>query len=498
MVRTVCPTIVPQTTNRKIMKPNNIPLHLKPDTKIFCRIDNLWTVAMDVEALAISQASGRPNDSGGELFNFAQRIEVLMLGPGNLLKWVSASGVMIQTFPTLTLRALRQKTVPVTIARDGMISTFDPVHGIVRIPAKDAVGKIVPVIRQLPECDSSIVDNVVLALFLGAFISDGWINERQIGHTKANGIIRRGFLECWSRLRGAPASFYEYSETHRAEDNGIGGESTKTHISLKNEPEMKFGQWLQSECYHPDAKSRTDEERSCLFKRLPPGFLSYSRRTRLALLAGLIDGDGSVSLNHSRRTAQVLISFATSSPYLADDVQVLLLSLGIRSGISTTKPQAGRIQTHDAYTISISTPDVHALMNEIPLVTDYEGWNYLRENPPVKNDRDLVPIWPEIARHIRSRIKWTDESKAKRNSMAGLTGPKATTKLISREGAAWYADQVPVNDDTDAMKRWRAIVANVQVGWDTIAEVIPGGCRKVYGVITDDSGPIAVSGGLIV
>lgn len=498
MVRTVCPTNCFEKTQHHTMKTHKISTHLTPGTKIFCRIDNLWTMEMPVEELAISQRSAPTNDIGGEIFKFAQRIEVLILAQDNLFKWVPASGVIIQELPTLTLRTLRQKNIPVTIARDGMISIFDPEIGIVRVPAKDAVGKIVSVIRQLPECRTPIFDNIDFGWFLGAFISDGWINKRLIGHTKCNAVVKQRFLDCCSRLSGATAKFREYSETHCAEDNGISGDSKKIHIHLENKHQIAFGKWLGAQCYHPNRNSKAEGERPCLFKRLPPGFLGYSRRTRLALLAGLIDGDGSVSLNNSKRIAQVLISFATSSPYLADDIQALLLSLGIRSGISITKPQAGRLQTHDSYTISISTPDVHALMNEIPLVTNYEGWNYLRANPPVKNDRDLVPIWPEIARHIRERIKWTEEIMSKRNSLAGLTGPKAKTKLISRDRAAWYANHVPVTEDTEAMKLWRAIIANTSVGWDGIDKVTPGGLRKLYGLITDDSGAVALSSGLLV
>ena len=498
MVSAVCPTNGFEKTQHHTMKTHKISTHLTPGTKIFCRIDNLWTMEKAIDELAISQASAPPNNKGGEIFNFAQRIEVLMFGPRNSLMWVPASGVIIRTLPTLTLRTLRQKNIPVTIARDGMISIFDPEIGIVRVPAKDAVGKIVSVIRQLPECRTPIFDNIDFGWFLGAFISDGWINKRLIGHTKCNAVVKQRFLDCCSRLSGATAKFREYSETHCAEDNGISGDSKKIHINLGNEREIDLGKWLVAQCYHPNRNSKAEGDRSCLFKRLPPGFLGYSRRTRLALLAGLIDGDGSVSLNNSRRIAQVLISFATSSPYLADDIQILLLSLGIKSGVSTTKPQAGRMQTHDSYTISISTPDVHALMNEIHLVTNYEGWNYLRENPPIKNDRDVVPIWPEIARHIRLRIKWTVEIMPRRNSLAGLTGPKAKTKLISRDRAAWYANHVPVTEDTEAMKLWRAIIANTHVGWDSIDKVTPEGRRKLYGLIADDSGPVALSSGLLV
>ena len=156
------------------------------------------------------------------------------------------------------------------------------------------------------------------------------------------------------------------------------------------------------------------------------------------------------------------------------------------------------MQTHDSYTVFISTPDVHALMDEIPIVTNYPGWEHLRDNPPANNDRDVVPIWPEVARHILAQIKWTPDTMPKRNTLASLTGPSAGCRLIARTSADWYASHVPLEYDTTAMNLFRSVVANRAIGWDTIVEATPAEPQRVYSLSLASGGPIALSSGLIV
>jgi replicative DNA helicase len=85
-------------------------------------------------------------------------------------------------------------------------------------------------------------------------------------------------------------------------------------------------------------------------KHIPGRYLRASERQRRALLAGLLDTDGTVAPSGTVR-------IAVTNSRLADDIRELVMSLGYRSGLST-KPVRGRTaESSTAYTLTFSTDD---------------------------------------------------------------------------------------------------------------------------------------------
>jgi len=88
-------------------------------------------------------------------------------------------------------------------------------------------------------------------------------------------------------------------------------------------------------------------------KHIPVTFLLASERQRMALLAGLIDTDGSVYQANQR------VCYSTTEPALASDVEALIRSLGWRSTTAVYPPvvsSSGIVGTKDVYQVSF-TPD---------------------------------------------------------------------------------------------------------------------------------------------
>lgn len=86
-------------------------------------------------------------------------------------------------------------------------------------------------------------------------------------------------------------------------------------------------------------------------KHIPARYLRSSERQRRALLAGLLDSDGTV-------TSSGCVQFAVTSRVLAEDTRELIHSLGYRTGWSE-KPVRGRAEgSSTAYTITFATSDV--------------------------------------------------------------------------------------------------------------------------------------------
>ncbi|MGW6119442.1 replicative DNA helicase [Nocardia sp. NPDC055165] len=85
-------------------------------------------------------------------------------------------------------------------------------------------------------------------------------------------------------------------------------------------------------------------------KHIPTAYLRSSESQRRALLAGLLDTDGTVTHGGSAQ-------FAVTSERLFRDVQELVVSLGYRCGVSTKRVRGRSEQSSTCYTLTFATDD---------------------------------------------------------------------------------------------------------------------------------------------
>ncbi|HET6735634.1 replicative DNA helicase [Mycobacterium sp.] len=85
-------------------------------------------------------------------------------------------------------------------------------------------------------------------------------------------------------------------------------------------------------------------------KHIPAEYLRASEQQRRALLAGLLDTDGTV-------TAGGAVQFSVTDRRLASDVQELVVSLGYRCQVATKRVKGRSEETSVAYTLNFSTED---------------------------------------------------------------------------------------------------------------------------------------------
>ncbi|QVI28488.1 replicative DNA helicase [Mycolicibacterium neoaurum] len=86
-------------------------------------------------------------------------------------------------------------------------------------------------------------------------------------------------------------------------------------------------------------------------KHIPMHYLRASETQRRALLAGLLDTDGTVTKGGS-------VQFSVTNRRLAADVEELIVSLGYRCQLSTKRVHGRSEETSIAYTLTFSTEDV--------------------------------------------------------------------------------------------------------------------------------------------
>ena len=99
-------------------------------------------------------------------------------------------------------------------------------------------------------------------------------------------------------------------------------------------------------------------------KHIPDGFLRASETQRRALLAGLLDSDGTVNPTGS-------VQFAVTERRLAEDVRELIASLGYRVALSTKRVRGRHEDRSIAFTLTFTTDDQVFRLTGKPLV--HEG-----------------------------------------------------------------------------------------------------------------------------
>jgi replicative DNA helicase len=126
-------------------------------------------------------------------------------------------------------------------------------------------------------------------------------------------------------------------------------------------------------------------------KHIPDLYLRASESQRRALLAGLLDTDGTVSAGGSPQ-------FTSTSPRLAADVRELIVSLGYRCGMSTRRVRGATERSSIAYTLTFTTPDV-VFRLERKQRTHKD--RYGSKTPPRAGSRFIVDVRPVASVPVR-------------------------------------------------------------------------------------------------
>ncbi|MGH3972814.1 MAG: replicative DNA helicase, partial [Pseudonocardiaceae bacterium] len=119
-------------------------------------------------------------------------------------------------------------------------------------------------------------------------------------------------------------------------------------------------------------------------KHIPLIYLRASLAQRRALLAGLLDTDGTVTSGGS-------VQFCVTSARLAHDVRELVVSLGYRCGISTKQVRGRTSKSATAFTLTFSTEDDVFRLDRKRLVHK-EGRQYSRARSGARYIVDVRPV----------------------------------------------------------------------------------------------------------
>ena len=364
----------------------------------------------------------------------------------------------------------------VTISANESLVAYDPeTGGLEKIKPSDAQGRLVPVLAKPPTQFGSNY-SYAIGWWYGSLISDGWVTDRTVGYAKLDDAKREKFVEI------ARKEICENFCTRTYEDKpGVKklGKSKKVHLNGCDLAAAVF------QCV--DLLNKKPGQRSALHKFIPEEILEKgTRECLLGLLAGLLEGDGTMCWNTSKNMRRAAISFSTSSRKLCESLRRLCYKLGIRLNVITVPPRGLSTTT---YAITFSIPDMWRIYPELMFFggKEQEFHKEFCALPEPKDDRDIVPL---------SREEATQAIKAlTSNSRAGLYFYESKKRgYVSRAHALDYLSGLP----EAVCPVLRRHAANKEVLWEkykTIASVEP---RQVFDIAVDGTKVFVIGNGLVV
>lgn len=214
-------------------------------------------------------------------------------------------------------------------------------------------------------------------------------------------------------------------------------------------------------------------------KHLPPFFMSACREFREGLFAGLMDTDGSISISNGKSKPQLMSNFQSNSLRLAQEVQLLAMSLGIRGRITTAKTPAGK----PCWMLSFSNLDIKSWGGEGMVHEDK-----IRKLSSIDIDtgstvaakNDIVPISKSLASHLLQEIgaprNASQEHKSLYQVIHKATGCGSMSRASARAVVQYLsADKVLSHSDA---KQWLSIIENDSVTWDPVESYEVTGMRE--------------------
>ncbi len=333
---------------------------------------------------------------------------------------------------------------------------------------------------------------------IGAFASDGFFTNGRLGLVKLNEDFRDKFFSVLQR-EGTVFGRYFYKRLDKGPQD-LGERSKKDHYHVSEELLAIF-----RDCYVPQYRNYLGKvvrpaelkgNRACLFKSLPSSLGDFSRDALLGVLSGLLDGDGTLSWSNGKAKRQLLASYSTSSVQLKEDVRHLCRLLNIRCSVSEVRPDGVRPQKHVNYIIAFSTVDLFTLIDELELVAYSDVLEELRRNPPVKDDRDIVPIPISILHRLGTRKSDAHAINPKLvRTLAALKSKEKEHPRVSRSVAIRI---LPFLDMENEMEAYWSVLVHSEIRWARVEKAVNRGKTTTYDLVIPTTKVFAVNHGLIV
>jgi intein/homing endonuclease len=424
--------------------------------------------------------------NGARIFSVPDGVRVLTAVPGRGAFYADVTAFTVEdNCQTVTVRTADDYEV--IVSDNESLAVFDPETAAIKkeFPA-EAKNKWVPVIRKAPIVGTRFSSE--FGWWYGAFLSDGWLSDRYVGYAKLSTVHRDTFVEYARRhiTENFTVNTYTESAAGRTDKHA---DSCKIHCTGELRHRLL-------DCY----SDRTDPEaRGALYKRVPEEILTQGSEACLfGVLAGMLEGDGTLTWNTTLAKKRAVIRITTSSPTLVATTKRLLRRLGIRSSTTETAPRVGA-NTHIAYVVNPSVIDIHAVIRRLPFITD-KAKQFATDfaASPIGADRtDVIPLVTSLLEEYGRILCAAHEM----NLYGGVRTALKSSGRIARTLCRRVLEKVEELRGVELHPlhgAYSRIVNDTGVGWDQIKTVIDAGRRQVFDFEVPDGKLFAVNDGLVI
>ncbi len=210
-------------------------------------------------------------------------------------------------------------------------------------------------------------------------------------------------------------------------------------------------------------------------KRIPARVFEQDQPGIATFLRHLWVTDGCINLNHGKKH-YASVYYASSSEQLAEEVQSLLLRLGINARL-TRHNQAGKGRSQYHVTVS-GKPDLEQFTRMIGTVGSYKQKHLAMINDylaarSANTNRDVIPaaVWRMYAVPAMQKIGLTT-----RQMQVELGNAYCGTALYRQNISRARADRLAEVVQSDKLNQ----LARSEVYWDKIASIKPDGMEEVF------------------
>lgn len=299
---------------------------------------------------------------------------------------------------------------------------------------------------------------------VGSIAGNGWVSAdgNQVGVSTTTPEVFEHSEECFHRSTGiAGSAFY-------AEQEGAFGVGKSWRISSRAATRLLgplVGQGARN-------------------KHLPAFFLTAPDSFKYGMLAGLMDTDGCIGIEKpteggTRKRGLLSASYATSSLRLAQEVQLLLASVGARASVHAAKTPAGlpfwKTYIHSKGALELLTKVGIKSPDKLKNLASFSGVEII--DPP---RMDIVPLPSTILKWVRKVLPKSKLSAKQRKSLSTALSRAASCGSISRHSARIILSAVgePYMSGVAGGAAWVRVVKETNVTWDPVVAVEKTGMRE--------------------
>ena len=357
------------------------------------------------------------------------------------------------------------------VSTNPSVAIFDYGSGqLKKVTPIEAEGKFAPtIIKDISPYGK--IGTYMDGWFLGAMVSDGYLEDRYLGYTKLDELSRSKVVAYIKSKIGDDVVFKEYTESPETGANKL-AKSISLHFT-----DARVKAWAETFDMY------SDTPRNALTKRISMKHLMNGTREFLVgLFAGLMDGDGTIT--RDKDTGTIAFRLSTSSRALVESVKVLAYKLGIRYGVSVMPP---RNWSKEAYVVLFNASDSVGIRDELVC---FEPTNVLK-----------LEMWK--MQHVRVCTDMLPLSESERKTMVDVVRKHGDTLDLNyfryrklddgfmRSKFHKYLEWVEDLNIVHRVKCW-------SVHWDKVKLVGDVSRATVYDILVPSSKVFAVNNGLIV